>query len=77
MNSKYNIPKFVSIAAIALGCFDLLRDFMHTVLLDFAAAIIAGLDLSTSLAGDLLQMMGAFGIYNYLTGIILILLGVR
>ena len=60
-----------------MGCLDLLRGFMHTVLLDFAAANIAGLDLSTSLAGDLLQMMGAFGISNYLTGIILILLGVR
>jgi hypothetical protein len=64
VNSEYNIPKFVSIAAIVLGCLDLLRGFMHTVLLDFAAANIAGLDLSTSFAGDLLQMMGAFGISN-------------
>lgn len=75
MNGEYNIPKFVSIAVIVLGCLDLVRGFMHTILLDFAATNIAGLDLSTSLAGDLLQMMGTFGISNYLTGIMLILLG--
>ncbi len=75
MQKEYNIPKFVSIVAIALGCIDLMRGFMHTVLLDFAATNIAGFDLSTSLAGDLLQLMGAFGISNYLTGIMLILLG--
>jgi len=69
------IPKFVTIVAIALGCLDLIRGFMHTIMLDYAATNIAGLDLSTSLAGDLLQQMGAFGISNYLTGIMLILIG--
>ena len=33
------------------------------------------MDLSTSLAGDLLQQMGTFGISNTLTGIMLILIG--
>jgi len=75
MKYESYIPKFVSIAAIALGCLDLVRGFMHTILLDYAATNIAGFDLSTSLAGDLLQMMGAFGISNYLTGIMLILIG--
>jgi hypothetical protein len=75
MQSKHDIPKFVSIVAIGLGCLDLMRGFMHTILLDFAATNIAGFDLSTSLAGDLLQMMDAFGISNYLTGAMLILLG--
>jgi len=75
MNSEHHIPKFVSIAAVVLGCLDLVRGFMHTILLEFAATNIAGLDLSTSLAGDMLQMMGTFGISNYLTGIMLILLG--
>ena len=75
MQSEYNIPKFVSIVAIVLGCLDLIRGFMHTILLDFAATNITGFDLTSSLAGDLLQMMGAFGISNYLTGIMLILLG--
>jgi hypothetical protein len=75
MQSEYDVPKFVSIAAIVLGCLDLVRGFMHTIMLDYAAANIAGLDLTTSQAGDLLQMMGTFGISNYLTGIMLILLG--
>jgi uncharacterized membrane protein len=48
---------------------------MHTIMLEYAAINIAGLDLSTSLAGDLLQQMGAFGISNYLTGVMLILIG--
>jgi uncharacterized membrane protein len=51
------------------------RGFLHTVLLVFAATNIGGLDLSTSLPKDLLQRMGTFGISNYLTGIMLILLG--
>jgi hypothetical protein len=75
MQNKSYIPKFVSIVAIALGCLDLIRGFMHTIMLDYAATNIAGLDLSTSLAGDLLQQMGAFGISNFLTGIMLILIG--
>jgi len=75
MQSEYDVPKFVSIAAIVLGCLDLMRGFMHPIMLDYAATNIAGFDLSTSLAGDLLQMMGTFGISNYLTGIMLILLG--
>ena len=75
MDKNTTIPKFVSIVAIALGCLDLVRGFMHTILLEYAALNIAGFDLSTSLAGDLLQMMGAFGISNYLTGFILIMIG--
>ncbi|MFC1996017.1 hypothetical protein ACFLXI_00230 [Chloroflexota bacterium] len=75
MKETTNIPKFVSVVAIALGCLDLLRGFMHTILLEYAAKNIAGFDLSTSLAGDKLQMMGAFGISNYITGVMLILLG--
>jgi hypothetical protein len=69
------IPRFVSIVAIVLGCLDLVRGFMHTILLEYAALNVAGLDLSTPLAGDLLQIMGAFGISNYVTGAALILVG--
>ncbi len=75
MKENATIPKFVSVVAIALGCFDLIRGFMHTILLEYAALNIAGLDLSTSLAGDLLQQMGAYGISNFLTGSMLILIG--
>jgi hypothetical protein len=75
MKENTNIPKFVSIVAIALGCLDLVRGFMHTILLDYAATNIAKLDLSTALAIDLLQLMGSFGISNYITGVMLILVG--
>jgi hypothetical protein len=70
-----SIPKFVSIVAIILGCIDLIRGFMHTILLEYAATHIAGLDLSSSVAIDLLRLMGSFGISNTITGILLILLG--
>jgi hypothetical protein len=75
MNPIKNIPTFVSFVAITLGCLDLIRGFMHTILLEYAATNIAGLDLSSSVAIDLLQLMGAFGISNYITGVMLILLG--
>ncbi len=75
MKTDTNIPGFVSIVAIGLGSLDIVRGFIHTVLLEFAAGNIAGLDLTTSQAGDLLQLMATFGISNYLTGTMLILLG--
>jgi hypothetical protein len=77
MKGNTYIPKFVSGVAIVLGSLDLIRGFIHTFLLEFAATNIAGLDLSTSQAGDLLQLMDAFGISNYLTGVMLILIGWR
>lgn len=75
MKNTSNIPKIVSVVSIILGSIDLVRGFMHTILLNFAASNIAGLDLSTAQASDLLQLMGAFGISNYITGIALILVG--
>jgi hypothetical protein len=75
MQKENNIPKFVSIIAIALGTLDLIRGFMHTILLEYAATNMAGLDLSSSVAIDLLRLMGSFGISNYITGLMLILLG--
>jgi hypothetical protein len=54
---------------------DLFCGVMHTLLLEYAASNIAGLDLSTSQAGDLLRLMGSFGISNYITGLMLILVG--
>lgn len=75
MKNENQIPKFVSIVAITLGILDLIRGFMHTILLEYAAVNIAGLDLSSSIAVDLLQLMGVFGISNYITGVMLILLG--
>jgi hypothetical protein len=75
MNNKTNLPKIISTVAIALGSLDLIRGFMHTILIRFAATSIAGLDLSTFQAGDLLVLMGSFGISNYISGLALILMG--
>ena len=75
MNNKTNLPKVISIIAIALGGLDLIRGFMHTFLIRFAATNIAGLDLSTAQAGDLLVLMGSFGISNYISGLALIVMG--
>ena len=75
MNKPTGLPKIISIVSIFLGAIDLARGVMHTMLLDFAAANIAGLDLFTIQAGDLRQLMGSFGISNFITGITLILLG--
>ncbi len=34
MKENAAIPKFVSVVAITLGCLDLIRSFMHTILLN-------------------------------------------
>ena len=75
MKEESTIPRFVSVVAIALGSLDLVRGFMHTIVLEYSALNIAGLDLSTSAATDLLRLLGTFGISNYITGVMLILLG--
>jgi len=75
MKSSQNIPKIVSWIAITLGVLDILRGIIHTLLLNLAATSIAGLDLSTPQAFDLLRLMGVFGISNYITGAALILTG--
>ncbi len=69
------IPKFISIMAVFLGGIDLLRGFMHTVVLPYSATHIACLDLSGPTAPDLLRLLGLFGISNYITGATLILTG--
>jgi uncharacterized membrane protein YphA (DoxX/SURF4 family) len=72
---KRPIPKFISIMAVFLGGIDLLRGFMHTVVLPYSATHIASLDLSGPTAPDLLRLLGLFGISNYITGATLILTG--
>lgn len=71
------VPKFVSIVLITLGFIDLIRGFMHTVLLEFAALNIAGLDLTTSTATEQLRLLGTFGISNWITGALFILIGFK
>ena len=75
MKPQRDVPRFVIIITVLLGCYDLLRGFMHTILLHYSALHIAGLDLSTATASDQLRLLGAFGISNYETGIALIMMG--
>jgi len=69
-------PKFAWIVMIGLGCFDLIRGFIHTVLLEFAALNIFVIDLSGGVDNQML-LLGIFGITNYLTGIMFILIGLK
>ena len=66
---------FVSVISVLIGCCDLLRGFMHTILLHYSATNIAVLDLTTSTARDQLKLLGAFGVSNLETGIAMILVG--
>lgn len=61
--------------AVFLGGIDLLRGFMHTIVLPYSATHVACLDLSGPTAPDLLRLLGLFGISNYITGGTLILTG--
>jgi len=68
------VPRFVLIVLMGLGILDLVRGFMHTVVLEFAAINIAGLDLTSSTAAEQLRLLGTFGISNWLTGLMMILI---
>ncbi len=59
-----------------LGCLDLWRGFTHTFRLEYAAEYIMGLDLAVA-RDDQLLLLGVFGISNYLTGSMLILISMK
>lgn len=69
-------PKFAWLIIIGLGCVDLIRGFIHTVLLEYAAINIFVIDLSGGVSNQML-LLGVFGISNYLTGIMMILIGFK
>ena len=69
-------PKFAWIITISLGCIDLFRGFIHTFMLEFAANNIFVINLSGGVDNQML-LLGTFGISNYLTGIMLILIGMK
>ena len=70
-----DIPRFVSVVAVALGCYDIVRAVAHTGLAGHAATEIAGLDLAGPTGRDQLVLMVAFGASNFVTAAALILLG--
>ncbi len=73
---ELDCPKFAWVIMAMLGCLDLVRGFFHTVLLEYAAENIMGLDLAVA-RDDQLLLLGTFGISNYLTGMMLILVAMK
>jgi len=69
-------PRFAWIILTCLGCLDLIRGFAHTFNLEYAAEFIMGLDLAVA-RDDQLLLLGVFGISNYITGCMLILIGLK
>jgi hypothetical protein len=59
-----------------LGILDLVRGFMHTFLLRWSGVHIAGFDPVTT-PSDQFFMLGAFGISNFLTGFLFLLISRR
>jgi hypothetical protein len=76
VNTNLDTPKIAWIILTLLGCLDLVRGFIHTVLLEYAAEFIMGLDLAVA-RDDQLLLLGTFGISNYITGMMLILVGLK
>jgi uncharacterized membrane protein len=69
--------KIASYVLIAVGIVDLIRGFMHTFNIHYAATHIAQVDLTSAMAGDFLLVMSSFGMSNYLTGVFAILIGLK
>ena len=69
-------PKFAWIVMICLGCVDLYRGFTHTVRLEYAAMEVFVIDMSGGVGNQML-LLGLFGITNFLTGIMFILIGLK
>lgn len=64
--------KIVWMTLLVLGGVDLIRGFMHTVMLEYAAANVAGVT-----NGDAIFLLRAFGLSNYLTGALFILIALQ
>jgi hypothetical protein len=56
-----------------IGVLDVIRGFLHTFLLNWSAANIAKFDMATT-PMDQIFLLGAFGISNYLTGFVYLLI---
>ena len=69
-------PQFAWIVLIFFGLFNLVRGFMHTFLVEYAAENIAGLDLSVARAEQLILMMN-YGFENLVAGVAFILIALK
>jgi len=69
-----NTPGFLpSTVLFVLGLIDLVRGLPHTFLVNWAARTFAKLDLSVA-RQDQLTLLGTFGISNFLTGAVFLLI---
>jgi hypothetical protein len=68
-----DIHTFPSLVLLLIGIFDVIRGFMHTFNIYWAVDFFAKLDLSVAKDAQLL-LLAAFGISNYLTGFVFILI---
>jgi hypothetical protein len=75
-NKMKDVLWLPSTVLIFIGMLDLVRGFMHTFLLRWSAVHFAGFDLATTPA-DQLFLLGVFGISNFLTGFLYLLISRR
>lgn len=68
-------PRLVSVVAVALGCYDVIRALAHTAFLGYAASDLAGLDLTGPTGRDQLVLLAAFGASNFVTAAALLFVG--
>src|SRR6056297_2578179 len=73
MSKNRNVYRLPSIVLFIIGIIDILRGYMHTFNINWAANNIARLNLSFA-AQDQLFLLAVFGISNYLTGFLFILI---
>lgn len=76
MKKSINNFRVTQIILIVLACVDFLRGFMHTFNIHWAAENIAQLDLSQA-GNDQLWLLGTFGISNFLTGALFLLIAFK
>jgi hypothetical protein len=74
--SAQRAGRISSVFLFAIGLFDLVRGAAHTFFIHWANDTFAHMDLSTN-GPDQLMLLGAFGISNWLTGMIYILIALR
>jgi hypothetical protein len=77
MNEKSDIPLFVSVITVLLGCYDLLRGTMHTLHTEYTSFNLETLTVASPMAGDLLHLLSIFGVSNYIIGVMLILIALK
>ena len=73
MKNADDIYRIPSVVLFLIGAYDLLRGFMHTFLLKWSAANFAKFDLAT-VPEDQIFLLGVFGISNFLTGAVFLLI---